>query len=129
MAKKTNVGSFYGRGLAVKVDVDTEVSNMGIGETLDLITIPAGTLVQGVTIDIQTVEGGVATIKIGDAADDAGFIAAADANVLGFTGSFEGAAAYVKGKIYAEDTVLVLTAIAALSKTVAKVTYYGFDLT
>ena len=50
------------------------------GDTLQLLTIPANTLVTRVAIIKHTVEGGALTVDVGDATDADGFVDGGDLN-------------------------------------------------
>lgn len=56
-------------------------------DTLQVLPIPAGALVLAVGVDVTKAEGATATLKVGDAADDDRYLAAANLNAVANTAS------------------------------------------
>lgn len=54
-------------------------------DILEAITVPAGYRATAVWVDVKKVEGGAATVDIGDGSDADGYLAAVDLNALGVT--------------------------------------------
>lgn len=84
---------------------DAAHRNLVAADVVELVDIPAGTLVQKVFVQVEN--GEVGTIEIGDAADADGYVAAGDVEVAGTR--LMGAGAFATGKFYAEAGKLLLT--------------------
>lgn len=89
---------------------DFSLTNAVSGDFIQLVTVPAGSLVSKVAVQVVTAEGGAATGVIGDGSDDNGWITSLDLNATGVTFSpvTSAGAAYVLagGKFYdVEDTI------------------------
>jgi hypothetical protein len=94
--------------------------NVASGDTLQLLNIPADTLVLGVALVVQTVEGGTLTVDVGEVGGDAdGWLDGADLNAAATKASMpatlvEGAPntitpAFGMGRLYtAADTIDML---------------------
>lgn len=83
-------------------------------DTLEVIKVPANTLVTNVVLNVTTAEGGTLTIDVGDGADPDGFIDGVNANTTAAYIPVAGTAAYEQGKYYtAADTIDVTTVNAA----------------
>lgn len=81
---------------------DTSLRNLAAADVLEVVKIPAGTLVESVLLEVLTVDA-TQTVNVGDGADPDGYVAAADAAVLG---TVLGAGALAGGKFYAAaDTI------------------------
>lgn len=83
---------------------DASKQNAAVGDTVELIDIPAGTLVYSVVSEVETVDG-TGTFDVGDGNDPDGWVVNDAAQTLGPT---LGAGAYVAagGKLYAAaDTI------------------------
>lgn len=89
---------------------------------LRVFKVPAGTIVRLAGLNVLTVEGGVATVDIGDGDDDDGYIAAGDLNALGATITTVAlgyGADNVMGKFYAaNDSIDILWNTADTAVTV-----------
>lgn len=83
-------------------------------DTLEVIKVPANTLVTNVVLNVTTAEGGTLTIDVGDGADPDGFIDGVNANTTAAYIPVAGTAAFEQGKYYtAADTIDVTTVNAA----------------
>jgi hypothetical protein len=80
-------------------------------DTVKVLAIPAGTFVCGVRLTVQTVQGAVCTVNIGDSATAAGYFSAADLNALTDAFSFNATTTptYGVGKFYAAADDLIVT--------------------
>lgn len=85
------------------------------GDVLEVIRVPANTLVTHVALNVTTAEGGTLTIDVGDGSDPDGYIDGVDANATAaYINDAGGAAALAHGKFYtAADTIDVTTVNAA----------------
>jgi len=81
-------------------------------DVAEVMNIPAGTLVHNVFIEVVNANGVASTVDVGDSADPNGYVAAANANALGFT---QGAGALIAaaGKFYAAASKIVVACPAA----------------
>lgn len=61
------------------------LTEFSAADILQAITVPAGYRATAVWVDVKKVEGGAATVDIGDGADADGYLAAVDLNALGVT--------------------------------------------
>ena len=110
-----------GRAFSLLFTIDTATVNIGSGDIVKLLPIPAGTLVEQVIAVVRTEEGGTLTFDLGDylIADDTavnadGFLDGADGNSAGVYKSStfaltEGTPntidpAYTTGKVYTAAT-------------------------
>ena len=83
-------------------------------DVLEVIKVPANTLVTNVALNVTTAEGGTLTIDVGDGDDPDGFLDGVDANATAAYIPVAGTAAYEQGKYYtAADTIDVTTVNAA----------------
>lgn len=85
------------------------------GDVLEVIRVPANTLVTNVALNVTTAEGGTLTIDVGDGTDPDGYLDGVNANTAAaYITDAGGAAALAHGKFYtAEDTIDVVTVNAA----------------
>lgn len=83
-------------------------------DVLEVIKVPANTLVTNVALNVTTAEGGTLTIDVGDGDDPDGFLDGVNANATAAYIPVAGTAAYEQGKYYtAADTIDVTTVNAA----------------
>lgn len=83
-------------------------------DVLEVIKVPANTLVTNVALNVTTAEGGTLTIDVGDGDDPDGFLDGVNANATAAYLPVAGTAAYEQGKYYtAADTIDVTTVNAA----------------
>ena len=81
---------------------------------MEVIKVPANTLVTNVALNVTTAEGGTLTIDVGDGDDPDGFLDGVNANATAAYLPVAGTAAYEQGKYYtAADTIDVTTVNAA----------------
>lgn len=94
--------------------IDFVKANRANGDVLQVLSIPANTLVLWTAVDVEIVEGGTATATLGDGDDPDGFIPSANLNSGGTTaqalalttGTPNTVTGYSNGKFYAEaDTI------------------------
>lgn len=90
------------------------LTEFSAADILQAITVPAGYRATAVWVDVKKVEGGAATVDIGDGADADGYLAAVDLNALGVTYmTFEAAAntiiRYTLGKTYTSADTIDIT--------------------
>jgi hypothetical protein len=75
-------------------------------DILEVIRVPAKTLVLAVGLDVTTAEGATCTVDVGDGTTVDGFLDGADANAVASYASSGNGEAYEKGKYYAAaDTI------------------------
>jgi len=99
---------------SVTVNAATTNVDQSVDGVIELFKVPAGALVESVSIYIATVEDSAATLTIGDGADVDGFLAGIDATSAILTKSDKpiNTAAYAAlgGKVYtAADTIDLVT--------------------
>ena len=83
-------------------------------DVLEVIRVPANTLVTNVALNVTTAEGGTLTVDVGDGDDPDGYIDGVNANATAAYIPVAGTAAYEQGKYYtAADTIDVVTVNAA----------------
>lgn len=93
------------------VEADRIDGGAAAADTVVVMSIPAGMLVQSVVVEVVTGEPTV-TISVGDAADPDGWVAAATA--IASAGYVLGGGAFAAaGKLYTADTDLIITPAAA----------------
>lgn len=81
---------------------DSSLRNLAAADVVEVVTIPAGTLVHNVIVEVITGEASQ-TVNVGDGNDPDGYVAVADASVVGAT---LGAGALVGSTYYAAaDTI------------------------
>jgi len=112
---------------AITVDLDfaaitTARSAAGLtalaaGDVLEVIKVPANTLVSSVVLNVTTAEGGTLTVDVGDGTDPDGYLDGVNANAAAAYSLAPSAGTptgYANGKYYtAEDTIDVVTVNAA----------------
>ena len=83
-------------------------------DVLEVIRVPANTLVTNVALNVTTAEGGTLTIDVGDGDDPDGYLDGVNANAAAAYIPVDGTAAFAQGKYYtAADTIDVTTVNAA----------------
>jgi hypothetical protein len=96
---------------------DAGLTALTAGDVLEVVKIPANTLVLGVALNVTTAEGGTLTIDVGDGADPDGYLDGVNANATAAYSLAPSAGTptgYASGKFYtAEDTIDVVTVNAA----------------
>lgn len=75
-----------GRAYLKTAIIDTALKNIGAGDTVELINVPANSYVAMVRYEVLTVEGGTMTIDIGDGTTPAGFVSNLNGNSSGAEG-------------------------------------------
>jgi hypothetical protein len=96
-------------------------SGFSAGDILQVFFPPAGSLVRLCGINVTTVEGGVATMDLGDGDDGDGFLDGVNLNSLGatITGVALGFGAdNVMGKLYSADDTIDITFVNAVDAVV-----------
>jgi hypothetical protein len=100
------------------------------GDVLEVIPVPAKTLVMRVGYDVTTAEGATATFDLGDASDTDGYLNDADLNAVGSgvmaltlaSGTPNTVAGYSNGKYYsAADTIDVLLNNSSIDTAVVRI--------
>jgi hypothetical protein len=100
------------------------------GDVLEVIPVPAKTLVMQVGYDVTTAEGATATFDLGDASDTDGYLNDADLNAVGSgvmaltlaSGTPNTVAGYSNGKYYsAADTIDVLLNNSSIDTAVVRI--------
>ena len=105
-----------GHGYTVQRSYDFATNNQSSADVIQMIYVPADTLVTHVIYECLTAEGGTLTFNVGDATDVDGWDATVNGNDA--AGPILGDGAFADGKIYhAADTLdIVLTADADAAK-------------
>ena len=76
------------------------------GDILEVIRVPANTLVTNVALNVTTAEGGTLTVDVGDGSNDDGYIDGVNANATAAYITVAGSDAYEQGRFYtAADTI------------------------
>ena len=76
------------------------------GDILEVIRVPANTLVTNVALNVTTAEGGTLTVGVGDGSNDDGYIDGVNANATAAYITVAGTDAYEQGRFYtAADTI------------------------
>lgn len=84
------------------------------GDVLEVIRVPANTLVTNVALNVTTAEGGTLTIDVGDGDNPDGYLDGVNANATAAYLTVAGTDAFEAGKFYtAADTIDVVTVNAA----------------
>jgi hypothetical protein len=100
------------------------------GDVLEVIPVPAKSLVMRVGYDVTTAEGATATFDLGDASDTDGYLNDADLNAVGSgvmaltlaSGTPNTVAGYSNGKYYsAADTIDVLLNNSSIDTAVVRI--------
>lgn len=118
------------RLFVLEATFDATEQALAQNDIVQLIDIPANTVVLRVAVTKETLEGAAATAAIGDATTATGYIAAADMNsatpectALALTeGAPNTITGYSNGKFYSAAGTIQLKALAAAGLTAAKVT-------
>lgn len=109
-----NNAAFPSTGVLV-AEYDAAKGGAGIGDTVDIAVLPAGTVVNSVVMEVVTVDG--CSVAVGSAAGDA-FVAATAAGSAGMT---LGAGADVGSLVAAETTLRLTVSVAAADTLKVKV--------
>lgn len=97
--------------------IDFRAQNVGSTETVDVFNVHPGWFVQGLCVEVETAEGGTATVDVGDSVDPDGFLGGTNINALGFNvttlvlaaGTPNTVSGYTGGRLYtAADTIELL---------------------
>jgi hypothetical protein len=91
------------------------------GDILEVIRVPAKTLVLAVGLDVTTAEGGTCTIDVGDGATVDGYLDGVDANTVASYCSTLAAEAFDGGKYYAAADTIDVKFINAADAAVMRV--------
>jgi hypothetical protein len=109
-----NNAGFPSTGVLV-AEYDASKGGAGIGDTVDIAVLPAGTIVNSAVLEVVTVDG--ATVAVGSAAGDA-YVAATAAGSAGMT---LGAGADLGTLLAAESTLRLTVSVAAADTLKCKV--------
>lgn len=111
---------------------------LAASDVLEVIPVPAGTVVMNVGMEVTTVAGVTSTIAIGDGVTPAGYLAATSANATGYSGGVPVVSgtpgvfnpAFSGGKLYsAADTIDVTIGTAVPAAAVVRVFAVLIDVT
>ena len=98
------------KSFTVQNYVDFDATSRDSGDVIQMLSIPAGTFVDVVVAEIETVEGGTLTFDVGDGADANGWHDAVDGNVLGQTrGTGQYSSTTDGGKLYTTADTIDIT--------------------
>lgn len=100
---------------------------LGATDVLEVIRIPANTLVTNVALEVTTAEGGTLTIDVGDGDDPDGFLDGVNANTAAAYIPVAGTAAYEQGKYYTAADTIDVTTVNAADAAVMKLTAIMVD--
>lgn len=96
-------------------------------DVLEVIRVPANTLVTNVALEVTTAEGGTLTIDVGDGDDPDGFLDGVNANATAAYIPVAGTAAYEQGKYYTSADTIDVTTVNAADTAVMKLTAIMID--
>ena len=115
--------------------IDCATSNLGAGEINYFMTVPAGTVIEGVLADVVTVEDSTLTFHVGDfsaiasATTAAGYINGANGETASlYLLSHNNGESYAAGKAYLTASILGFTAVNAADTAVIDVTVFGWTV-
>lgn len=116
------------------LDCSKTAAPMVQNDTAEVIAIPAGTFIQGVVWEVETVEGAARNFAIGDGSDTDGFVATTSANSTASGASLlalgEGTpntiTGYSAGKYYAAADTIDVLAVTSGGLTGAKIRIKAF---
>ena len=100
---------------------------LGATDVLEVIRVPANTLVTNVALEVTTAEGGTLTIDVGDGDDPDGFLDGVNANTAAAYIPVAGTAAYEQGKYYTAADTIDVTTVNAADAAVMKLTAIMVD--
>jgi hypothetical protein len=100
---------------------------LGATDVLEVIRVPANTLVTNVALEVTTAEGGTLTIDVGDGDDPDGFLDGVNANTAAAYLPVAGTAAYEQGKYYTAADTIDVTTVNAADAAVMKLTAIMVD--
>lgn len=134
---KSGAGGDAGLGVFVaRQRIDFKKKKTATADVVQLLNIPAGTVIQNVLIKIITAEGATATATVGDGSAAAGWDAAIDLNAAAGTTTIgvAGTDAYVSslgsgagnGKEYTAADTIDMTVTGALDTAVIDVIAFGY---
>ena len=87
---------------------------LAAGDILEVIKVPANTLVTHVALNVTTAEGGTLTVDVGDGDNPDGYLDGVNANATAAYLTVAGTDAFEAGKFYtAADTIDIVTVNAA----------------
>ena len=89
---------------------------LAAGDVLEVIKVPANTLVTHVALNVTTAEGGTLTVDVGDGPDFDGYLDGVNANATAAYLTVAGTDAFEAGKFYTAatiDTIDIVTVNAA----------------
>jgi len=87
---------------------------LAAGDVLEVIKVPANTLVTHVALNVTTAEGGTLTVDVGDGDNPDGYLDGVNANATAAYLTVAGTDAFEAGKFYtAADTIDIVTVNAA----------------
>lgn len=93
----------------MEVTLDFSSTNGTSGDTIQLFSIPADSVVLAVGAEVVTAEGGTLTIDVGDGDDPDGYLDGSNGNSATHYTSLDTSVGYVGGRLYGSaDTIDVL---------------------
>lgn len=110
---------------------------MAQNDVAEVVSIPAGTFIQGVVWEVEVVEGAARNFAVGDGANTSGFVPSTSANSIGSgcsaltltEGTPNTVTGYTAGKYYAAADTIDVLAVTAGGLTGAKIRLKAFGWT
>jgi hypothetical protein len=96
-------------------------------DVLEVIKVPAQTLVTNVVLEVTTAEGGTLTIDVGDGDDPDGYLDGVNGNATAAYIPVAGTAAFEQGKYYTAADTIDVTTVNAADAAVMKLTAIMVD--
>jgi hypothetical protein len=96
-------------------------------DVLEVIKVPAKTLVTNVVLEVTTAEGGTLTIDVGDGDDPDGYLDGVNGNATAAYIPVAGTAAFEQGKYYTAADTIDVTTVNAADAAVMKLTAIMVD--
>lgn len=96
-------------------------------DVLEVIKVPAKTLVTNVVLEVTTAEGGTLTIDVGDGDDPDGYLDGVNGNAAAAYIPVAGTAAFEQGKFYTAADTIDVTTVNAADAAVMKLTAIMVD--
>lgn len=100
---------------------------LGAADILEVIKVPAQTLVTNVVLEVTTAEGGTLTIDVGDGDDPDGYLDGVNGNATAAYIPVAGTAAFEQGKYYTAADTIDVTTVNAADAAVMKLTAIMVD--
>ena len=100
---------------------------LAAGDVLEVIKVPANTLVTHVALNVTTAEGGTLTVDVGDGDNPDGYLDGVNANATAAYLTVAGTDAFEAGKYYTAADTIDVTTVNAADTAVMKLTAVMVD--